>query len=303
MLNFAQITAVTGPTFSDSGLSPGTSYSYEVDGVDAVGNASAFSAPTSATTQTPPTAPTNVTATAVGKGQINLNWTASTSTVGLANYVVQRCQGANCSNSADRHPGHRPTATRACRQPPATAIRCRPSIRLETRVRSLRLKTQQPRRSIPSKPARTDRYLVDQNNVPIFLVGDSPHAMFANLSVADATAYMADRAAHGVNVLWCELLVNNAMGGRSDGSTVDGILPFTAQLSGGQYDLTTPNPAYFDRVDQMINIAASNQITIMLDSMENEGWLSTFEANGNTAAFSWGQYLGNRYKNLAISFG
>ncbi len=298
--NFAQITAVTGPTFSDSGLSPGTSYSYEVDGVDAVGNASAFSAPTSATTQTPPTAPTNVTATAVGKGQINLNWTASTSTVGLANYVVQRCQGANCSNFSQ-------IATPASTTYSDAGLSSATSYSYQVQAvdtagntgafSTVENATTSP--IYPLKASANNRYLVDQNNVPIFLVGDSPHAMFANLSVADATAYMADRAAHGVNVLWCELLVNNAMGGRSDGSTVDGILPFTAQLSGGQYDLTTPNPAYFDRVDQMINIAASNQITIMLDSMENEGWLSTFEANGNTAAFSWGQYLGNRYKNFS----
>jgi fibronectin type 3 domain-containing protein len=30
--------------------------------------------------------------------QINLNWTASTSGAGIANYVVQRCQGVGCTN-------------------------------------------------------------------------------------------------------------------------------------------------------------------------------------------------------------
>src|SRR3989442_10164726 len=48
----------------------------------------------------PPTAPGNLTATAVSTSQINLSWTASTSTIGIANYVVQRCQGAGCTNFA-----------------------------------------------------------------------------------------------------------------------------------------------------------------------------------------------------------
>ena len=51
-------------------------------------------------TSTPPTAPRNLTATATSANQINLSWTASTSNVGLANYVVQRCQGAGCTNFA-----------------------------------------------------------------------------------------------------------------------------------------------------------------------------------------------------------
>jgi len=48
----------------------------------------------------------------------------------------------------------------------------------------------------------------------------------------------------------------------------------------------------------MINIAASFQITILLDPLESEGWLRMFEANGNGAAFNWGLDLATRYKNF-----
>src|SRR6266481_7569156 len=48
----------------------------------------------------PPTAPGNLTATAASTTGIDLSWTASTSTIGIANYVVQRCQGAACTNFA-----------------------------------------------------------------------------------------------------------------------------------------------------------------------------------------------------------
>jgi fibronectin type 3 domain-containing protein len=47
---------------------------------------------------TPPTAPTNLTATAISQSQINLSWTASTDNVGVTGYLVERCTGAGCAN-------------------------------------------------------------------------------------------------------------------------------------------------------------------------------------------------------------
>jgi Concanavalin A-like lectin/glucanases superfamily/Chitobiase/beta-hexosaminidase C-terminal domain/IPT/TIG domain/Fibronectin type III domain len=47
---------------------------------------------------TPPTAPTNLAATAVNSGQINLSWTASTDNVGVTGYFVQRCSGSGCTS-------------------------------------------------------------------------------------------------------------------------------------------------------------------------------------------------------------
>jgi fibronectin type 3 domain-containing protein len=99
--NFAPIATPTAATFSDTGLTAGTSYSYQVSALDTQNNSSANSTPAAtATTSTPPTVPTNVTANAISTSQINVSWTASTSSVGLKNYVVQRCQGAACSNFA-----------------------------------------------------------------------------------------------------------------------------------------------------------------------------------------------------------
>jgi len=56
--------------------------------------------------------------------------------------------------------------------------------------------------SYPLKISSTNpRILVDQRNVPFLIVGDSPHSLFSNLSSADAAAYLADRAARGINSL------------------------------------------------------------------------------------------------------
>src|SRR6267143_713450 len=59
--------------------------------------AAAFKAGTGDTT--PPTAPSNPTATASGN-QINLSWTASPDNEGVTGYLVEHCQGAGCTTFA-----------------------------------------------------------------------------------------------------------------------------------------------------------------------------------------------------------
>jgi hypothetical protein len=143
------------------------------------------------------------------------------------------------------------------------------------------------------------RILVDQNNVPFLMVGDSPHSLFSNLSLADAAAYLADRAARGVNSLWVNLLCIRPVEGRPDGSLLDGTKPFTAIIPGTRYyDLTTANEAYFAHVDQVIQTAAKGGIVVMIDPLETAGWLQTALANGSIRCRAYGRYLGNRYKNF-----
>jgi hypothetical protein len=83
------------------------------------------------------------------------------------------------------------------------------------------------------------RVLVDQDNVPFLIVGDSPHSLFSNLSTADAAVYLADRAARGINSLWVNLLCVRPVEGRSDGSLLDGTKPFTNTIA-GTHPFTTP---------------------------------------------------------------
>ena len=98
---YAQIGTATGTAFNNTGLTPGTGYSYRVRATDAAGNLSAYSNIAAATTPLvdtqPPTAPSNLTAIAAGSSQINLTWTASTDNVGLHGYSVERCLTAACS--------------------------------------------------------------------------------------------------------------------------------------------------------------------------------------------------------------
>ena len=49
---------------------------------------------------TPPSAPTNLSATATSSSQVSLSWTASTDNLAVLGYRVERCQGAGCTSFA-----------------------------------------------------------------------------------------------------------------------------------------------------------------------------------------------------------
>ncbi|HUE01370.1 MAG TPA: fibronectin type III domain-containing protein [Bryobacteraceae bacterium] len=76
--------------YLDSGLAENTPYAYTIEAFDLGGNVSAPSLPRSVTTEdtTPPSTPTNVTATASSCQIVNLSWSASTDDVGIDGYFV-----------------------------------------------------------------------------------------------------------------------------------------------------------------------------------------------------------------------
>jgi hypothetical protein len=153
--------------------------------------------------------------------------------------------------------------------------------------------TSLPSPAYPLKPSSNNRYLVDENNAPFLMVGDCPQTLIANLSEAEAATYMANRQKYGINTLWINLLCNYRDACNKDASTFDGIVPFT--VAG---DLSTPNPAYFQRADDMVNIAAAKGMVVLLDPIETSSWSGVLRANGIAKAFAYGQWLGNRYKNF-----
>jgi chitodextrinase len=82
--------------YADTTVAESTTYSYTVKAVDASGNISPASASASVTTPappdvTPPSAPTNLTATAVAFNRVDLTWTAATDNSGtISKYQVFR---------------------------------------------------------------------------------------------------------------------------------------------------------------------------------------------------------------------
>ncbi|TFF68225.1 hypothetical protein EU520_00690 [Candidatus Thorarchaeota archaeon] len=100
--------AETGNTYySDSGLSPETTYTYEVSAVDTAGNEGTKSDPASATTDpepadtTPPAKVSGLTANAISESAIELNWGANTES-DLDHYNVYR-DGVKIAETANTY--------------------------------------------------------------------------------------------------------------------------------------------------------------------------------------------------------
>lgn len=145
----------------------------------------------------------------------------------------------------------------------------------------------------PLEPSLNRRYLVDQDGVPFLMMGDSPQGLIANLTEAEADGFFANRQVHGFNAVWINLLCGTYTGGRPDGSTYDGIVPFTTPN-----DVSTPNPAYFARVDHMLTLAARYGIVVVLDPAETGSFLSVLLNSGLSKSRDYGRYLGARYRGF-----
>ena len=91
-----QVATVTGTSFTDPDVAPGTSYGYAVRAVDAAGNVSDYSTIVYVTTAggtsdtSAPTAPSWLTTKSTTQTSITLTWAASTDDVGVAGYGVYR---------------------------------------------------------------------------------------------------------------------------------------------------------------------------------------------------------------------
>ena len=58
----------------------------------------------------------------------------------------------------------------------------------------------------PVRKSANGRYLVDQLNQPFLITGDAPQSLMVNISTSEAEMYFANRASHGFNALWINLL-------------------------------------------------------------------------------------------------
>ncbi len=302
--DFASLATAAATSYADTSTAADTTYSYRVRAVDAAGNTGPFSDTAEATTPPaadtePPSAPSGLSAKAVSPGEVDLSWGAATDASSVI-YDVQRCTGSGCTDFASLA-----TAAATSYADTSTAADTTYSYRVRavdaagnTGPFSDTAEATTPPLSSPGGPgpltvAPSGRYLLDQNGKPFLLTGDSPQALIGNLTESDADVYFASRRAEGFNTVWINLLCNSYTGCRDDGSTWDGVPPFTTPG-----DFSTPNEAYFARVDNIIRLAGQYGLVVLLDPSETGGWLGTMEANGVDKLRAYGQYLGTRYRDF-----
>jgi len=136
------------------------------------------------------------------------------------------------------------------------------------------------------------RYFVDQNGVAMLIKGDSPWAMFSQLSATQVEQWAANRESHGFNAAIISLVGAPVNGGPSaSGATYDGILPFV----GG--NITSWNEPYWARMDSYLTILKNHGITAFLYPMDGWNTLSGTAFYHKSAADSktFGTMLATRY--------
>ncbi len=100
--DFAQIATVgvNVTSYGNTGLAPATSYSYRVRAYNAAGDSGYSNTASAVTADAPalPAAPSNLTASAISRSQINLAWTDNATNED--GFRIERCKGSTCTNFA-----------------------------------------------------------------------------------------------------------------------------------------------------------------------------------------------------------
>ena len=152
-------------------------------------------------------------------------------------------------------------------------------------------------RIYPLKIAATKRYLVDQNNAPFLVQGDSAWSLIVAVSDDGVEQYLKNRRQKGFNAIIVNLLEHKFCPHPPRNLAGEG--PFTRPG-----DFSTPNEKYFAHVDWVIRKAAENDMVVVLYPFTlgymgtDEGWVEETLANGPEKCLNFGRYLGRRYKDF-----
>lgn len=193
--------------------------------------------------------------------------------------------------------------------------------------------------AFPLKVSGNQRYLVDQNNVPFPILGDSGWEVAHNLVRADQDTYLADRAARGFNALIVEA-IEHKFTTKKPPMDFASNLPFTRRLDAATYtgspngtdstsgsgtivagptfgadpysninaqapDFTYPGSAYWAEMDSYIGRAAGRGMVVFLFPAYvgwgggDEGWMRELVANN--AVIGAGGVAGQSYGNASKS--
>jgi len=147
------------------------------------------------------------------------------------------------------------------------------------------------------------RYIVNDNGDPVFLQCDWGIELPWKLNTADATTYLNNRAQQGFNVI-AMLAVDNidVAADYSSFQNTTGVKPFQLH-SGGDYnnrwDVTKPIEAYWNHIDTIINIAATQGMYIAIAPLPTSGLLLSSDRcmarSDDDSCYAFGNWLGKRY--------
>jgi uncharacterized protein DUF4038/collagenase-like protein with putative collagen-binding domain len=146
-------------------------------------------------------------------------------------------------------------------------------------------------------------HLVAADGTPFLLHGEAAWSLIAQLTTAETMQYLADRHRRGVNAILVNLI--EAYYSDHPPSNAAGDAPFIVNSTSiADVDFSMPREAYFAHADQVIDLAASQGIAVMLfpsylGFQAQEGWRDQLSKMGATASApkcaSYGRFVGQRY--------
>jgi hypothetical protein len=137
------------------------------------------------------------------------------------------------------------------------------------------------------------QYLVGPTGSPVFVNGDTAWSLMAQPTDPEVLLYLDDRKAKGFNAVIANHIEHKFAANAP--ANAAGQPPFTGA------PFSTPNEAYFARVDWILDQAAQRGITLFLAPLYlgydcgDEGWCGEAEAASARVMRDYGRYLGQRY--------
>jgi hypothetical protein len=138
------------------------------------------------------------------------------------------------------------------------------------------------------------RYLLDAQNRPFLIQGDTPWSLIARLTRENVDLYLETRRQQGFNTVLVNLIEHEFTDNPPRNAYNEA--PFTTAG-----DFSTPNEDYFAHAEYVIAKANEEGMLVMLTPAYmgyqggNEGWYQEMSANGTTKLRAYGQYVANRF--------
>jgi len=148
----------------------------------------------------------------------------------------------------------------------------------------------------PLKISRDGRHLVDQEEQPFLLVGDSPWSLIVEPTPAQAERYLDDRKAKGFNALLVNLLEHKFS--TQPPRLRDGTPPFTTP---GDFD--TLNEDYFRHAERIVRQAGERGLAVLLCPAYlgydggDDGFFEEMLRNGPQKIRAYGRAIGRRFRS------
>src|SRR6266487_6977369 len=167
----------------------------------------------------------------------------------------------------------------------------------------------------PLKKSMDGRYLVDQNNIPVPILGRTAWFVIS-LPVSGYQTFISNTVSHAYNSIEMHVL-NHDPRGNNPPFNGNGDMPFLKRLNGSDWDgsltytdpgtqapdLTTPNEAYWKYVDTFLSYCESRGIEVFFFPAlagydgGNQGCMQELLANGASKSQAYGNWIATRYKN------